>query len=221
MKKGGKKGKKGKNKNYFANKKFRYIGIGGIIVIIAAIILTVSLRENLNITGNTVSVEAHGISNTKTGQQTHLQTDIELKKSDLESLKTAHGRVDIATQIAEGANLIKGISDLALKDSPVPIPSTNLKVLNAGAGSEIDNFKTQMRCLRKIGEIHWTSLKLVLISELMFQQCNHDKDYLSAHMKHTYYSHDSKNRFLCDQNNDRIFLINKETGAIVTDTTIC
>ncbi len=210
------------------SKKLTYVGTACLFLIITAFFIVGSLKDSPSeVTGSSVYVRYYGISDqlmeNKAG---NLQTYIKLEQPTLMNMgKIQEGdetRNNVANDIINSVNFVRGITDLYQNNAPVTIRHGSLETVSAAAALEADNFKSDTTCLKNIGENHGHvgAFEVFLVSELKFQKCTKDPGQLYAYVKHTFFKKEG-NRFICGQEGDKLFLIRITDGKINSDTSAC
>lgn len=204
------------NKNKI-DKKYLFLGLG-VVFIVAAVCLLFGVN---NLTGSSVYVEYYGVSDQLLSSQGEkLQTFIDLKQPTLRTISTPRGRVAIADYIFQNVDFTEGLVSLYHANSPISTTLADINIVTTAMKMENENFKEDTSCFYEIGSNHRNrpELKLALISELRFQSCN--KNFLYVYVKHSFFDQ-GEGGIICTQDGKKLFLINKETGEVSIDFTLC
>lgn len=203
------------------NKNLVLYGLGAIVIIAALVIGLTGFPTNA--TGATITVTSYGLSDKL--MSTHagkIQTLIEFTKPQLKSLSTPEGRASLVPGIVNKIDFKNEIVK-AYKNNPwATISTTSLNMVAVGAMNEANNFDTNTRCFKEIGSGYrrFPDLKLVVISELKYQSCRNIKDWHYGYMQHTFYQQNG-NKFICMQDNNKLFAVDDKNGDVSLDTTQC
>ena len=215
---------KKKTKQKIYSKNFTYLAIAALVIIVVGVVLAVGLRDNS--TGASIFVEHHGVSGdlmeTQAGK---MQTYIKFVQPTLGELREEAGRLKVATDIAEVSEFPQGIEEMYTANPLVPLIDGADQELRVGASKENEFFKNDLTCLRNVGNNrgHIGELKVILISELKLQRCDSkvekNNPWWYAYVRHTFY--DDWGAFICEQDDSKLFLVNKESGQITADVSSC
>ncbi len=209
------------------NKEKNTIFFYGFGVLFVLVVVGLIIGFSGSTTGAAVMVKNYGFSNELMDNRAGTsQTLIELSQPDLNKLGARENNVApvVVKEIVKSEKFAMGIRD-AYKNNPAaaPIPAGSLAEVKKAAKIEGTNFQKDLTCLNKIGKNygHNLELKMVLVSELKYQECAAKyKNKLYANVKHSFYKKEDKS-FLCSQESDKLFLINKESGAVNLKTEDC
>tara|TARA_Y100000310_G_scaffold342049_1_gene443520 strand:- start:2278 stop:2937 length:660 start_codon:yes stop_codon:yes gene_type:complete len=197
-----------------------FYGFGVAFIVIVAAIIIGFTDSPAKTTGASIYIKSYGVSDELISTQDgKLQTYIELKKPTPWSLTTLEGRSTVSKKITQKADFTSNLLQI-YQNNPRVSPISSLDRITAGIKTENSNFENNEVCLKKIGNNwrNYPTLKLILISELKYQECAYKYNKVYAYVTHTFFKED---KFLCRQDNDKLFLIETDTGKIDTDTTEC
>lgn len=212
------------------DKKFIYLGVGGVVLLVALVVLAVGIRTNFS-TGASVFVKYYGVSNEPMeSQEGKIQTYVKLTQPTLGDLRTDTGnlevataaQLEVATDIVEAANFRKGIVEIYQKSAPVPVFTAALDNVITAGNEVANNFKADPFCLRRIGNNygHSGDIIFVLVSELVYNLCEGNNNQYYAYARHAFYQHPG-GEFLCSQNSDKLFTMERESGLTSPNLADC
>jgi len=196
---------------------------GGIFLAVIILVLAIGFSSSSKVTGLSIYVEAQDFSEplmkTKAGSA---QTYIELVFPTLANLVTPEGKLKVATEIADKADFGNVLAYVYKENPPAKYLPKDLEKVFVAGDIEAKNFETQTLCLEKIGNMHGTKRKieLVLVTELVYNFCKDDPNTLYAYAKQTFFEYMS-GRYMCNQDGDKLFTIDKATGEISLDVEGC
>lgn len=195
--------------------------------VLLGILLSLAFGINeyaLSATGASISVEGYGISDElRSLDSGKMQTLIEVDKLGVKELLTIAGRVELAEEILAEVDFPAGIVELYQNNPPAPLPAGTLGKVREAAAREIEYFRNNLPCLYEIAVNHqyqMSNLQLALISELKIQKCSKNNYLLFANMKHTFFDY-GEGGYICDEENGKLFLIDKNSGEVSTDLSAC
>jgi len=209
------------SKPSFYSKNFTYLVVAAVVLVMVGVVLAVGFSGTY--TGASIFVKYHGVSDypleTQSGK---MQTVIKLTQPTLINLREKVGQVEVATDIAEVSEFPKGVEELYLSNPLTALPLGAIKELRVAVNKENLNFAKDLDCLRSIGENHGaeSSLSVTLVSELKLQRCGDESNLWSAYLKHTYFNNEGQ-RFLCQYDSQKLFLVNEDTGEISREMSSC
>lgn len=215
------------------NKKWIYLGIGGICLLIILGVLAFSIRNSGNeITGASTSVSYYGVSNypfnlnkicsgTAPYCKKGVQTKVTISQPELGKLKTAGTAIDVAGKIVSAVDYGSNLAGMYQGSVPTPIPTDALGVVTSASGAAINYFKKETSCLSKIGQQYGSKDKFEfgVISYLSYATCANYPDWFYAYVKHEYRTLEGK--FICSQEGTKLFSIEQGTGKVSKSTFGC
>ncbi|MEK6938904.1 MAG: hypothetical protein AABX04_07730, partial [Nanoarchaeota archaeon] len=221
-------------KNRNKSNKWFYFGLGGILIVLAVIIIVMVLTGNKgdSITGGSVSVNYYGVSNypfnlnkvcsgTAPYCKKGVQTKVTMTQPELGKLKVAGTAIDVAGKIVSAVDYGSNLVGMYQGSVPTPIPTDALGVVTSASGAAIDYFKKETPCLSKIGQQYGSKDKFEfgVISYLSYATCANYPDWLYAYVKHEYRTMDGK--FICSQDGTKLFSVQMGTGKVSSNTFGC
>lgn len=215
------------------NKKWIYLGIGGICLLMLLSILAFSAKNKGNeITGASTSVNYYGVSNypfnlnkvcsgTAPYCKKGVQTKVAISQPELKNLKTAGTAIDVAGKIVSAVDYGSNLVGMYQGSVPTPIPTDALGIVTSVSGTAIDYFKKETSCLSKIGQQYGSKDKFEfgVISYLSYATCSSYPDWLYAYVKHEYRTLDGT--FICSQDGTKLFSVEMGTGKVSKSTFGC
>jgi len=206
------------------NKKLINFAIIGLsLFFIAVIVIGFNMGNTEELTGSVISVEYYGVSDELvSGQAGKIQTYIGLDKTMVKELLKPAMRAEIAEEIVQNADFTEALTEI-YRANPVILGPDAVKAVKKAAAEERHNFVNDLTCLYKIATNHryQGGIKLALVSELKYNDCSKSPTFYSfAYVKHAFWDH-GKGGYICSQDSDKLFVINKETGKIIADTAVC
>ncbi len=208
--------KKIKRKSYKPKKIKRIlfaVGIGILFMCLCFCTVMVSPLKEI-VTGRSIYIKYYGVSNYPlNGEAGKIQTYVKITQPTLRNLDNSATIIETTNDITEAADFANGLVSAYKGDPPAPVPTSALDAVIAGAKAATNHFKSQTTCLRKIGTTYKNSkeVKLVLVSELAYKQCNSYSNWLYAYAKHTYYTY-PEGKYVCSQDGSKLFSIEMGTG---------
>ena len=191
-------------------------GILALFVIISSIGFTIS-----SLTGASISIKYYGISNepiaTEIGK---IQTAIHFDQPLLIELRDESGRAEATEVIRQISDFPKNVVNLYTNNPLASFDIDGLEKIKEGAAKSID-FDTNPVCLKRIGSNYGRlgSYNTVLVSDLAYQSCSNKDKWSYAVLRHTFL--DEFGGFVCTQDSDKLFLVDRQTGEVSLDTNNC
>lgn len=184
-------------------------GVLAFFVIIISVGFTIS-----SITGASISVKYYGISNEPiTSEVGKIQTVIEFSQPILLNLRKESGIVEATEVIRQSSDFPKNVVNLYTNNPLASSDINDLEKIKDGAAKSI-NFDTDPVCLKRIGSNFGRlgSYTTVLVSDLAYQSCINKDKWSYAVLRHTFL--DEAGTFVCTQDSDKLFLVDRRNGEV-------
>lgn len=220
-----------KTKSSSAEIKFPFVsfvclGAGGVVILLTLFLVLDFFNNfgigNIDATGASTFVRYYGVSgNPMPSQAGNMQTYVVLTQPELGGLVDVEKRAEVAGSIADITNFRKGIVEVYQKSSPEPLMRSTDDI--GAVGDKVgENFRADTYCLKRISENydHLGELRLAVVTSLVYNFCSNDSTKWYAYAKYTYYELIGGN-YICSQETDKLFTIEKGTGLVSLDTADC
>ncbi|MDP3989933.1 MAG: hypothetical protein Q8Q01_01885 [archaeon] len=192
------------------------IGIITLLVIISSAGFKIS-----SLTGASISVKYYGISDEPLAAQIgKIQTLIEFNQPLLLKLREESGRVEATEVIRQSTDYSKNVVNLYTSNPLASSEVDDLEKIKEGAAKSI-NFDTDSTCLKRIGSNFGRlgSYTTVLASDLSYQSCTKKDKWSYVVLRHTFLN--EYGEFVCTQDSEKLFLVDRRTGDVSLDTEDC
>ena len=201
----------------------------GIVVAVVCLALVIVFKPE-PATGSAVYVNYYGVSDQPLAEGAgKIQTYVKLSKGTLRGLvnKISETDKEVTNNILETADFAHGLMDIYEANPPAPVQASKLSAVMNGAELLADNFRTEMECIRKIGDrySHEEEFEFEVVTELKYHVCSYEGeqrqhgDWLGATASHVFY--DMNGKEICAQESYTLFTVTKGTGDISPNIAGC